>query len=99
MLSVLFFLIIQRPPRSTRTDTLFPHTTLLRSDRLLEADCCDAGARPEESAAEAPGRPVASDGEARSCRDPARLRRAGAASRIPRGDGATAQPLRYRRDL
>src|SRR3546814_18125744 len=26
-----FFLIIQRPPRSTRTDTLFPYTTLFRS--------------------------------------------------------------------
>src|SRR3546814_16121541 len=29
-----FFLIIPRPPRSTRTDTLFPYTTLFRSDRL-----------------------------------------------------------------
>src|SRR3546814_13515617 len=27
----LFFLIIQRPPRPTRTDTLFPYTTLFRS--------------------------------------------------------------------
>src|SRR3546814_15699632 len=26
-----FFLIIRRPPRSTRTDTLFPYTTLVRS--------------------------------------------------------------------
>src|SRR3546814_13980019 len=26
-----FFLIIPRPPRSTRTDTLFPYTTLFRS--------------------------------------------------------------------
>src|SRR3546814_10763713 len=25
--------MIRRPPRSTRTDTLFPHTTLFRSDR------------------------------------------------------------------
>src|SRR3546814_2832978 len=25
------FLLIRRPPRSTRTDTLFPYTTLLRS--------------------------------------------------------------------
>src|SRR3546814_14498233 len=25
--------MIQRPPRSTRTDTLFPYTTLFRSDR------------------------------------------------------------------
>src|SRR3546814_15400776 len=30
----LFFLMIQRPPRSTRTDTLFPCTTLLRSPPL-----------------------------------------------------------------
>src|SRR3546814_3219798 len=28
---VLFFLMIRRPPRSTRTDTLFPYTTLFRS--------------------------------------------------------------------
>src|SRR3546814_1750985 len=27
----LFFLMIRRPPRSTRTDTLFPYTTLFRS--------------------------------------------------------------------
>src|SRR3546814_9778561 len=26
----LFFLMIRRPPRSTRTDTLFPYTTLFR---------------------------------------------------------------------
>src|SRR3546814_15508212 len=29
----LFFLMIRRPPRSTRTDTLFPDTTLFRSSR------------------------------------------------------------------
>src|SRR3546814_19730118 len=28
---VLFFFMIRRPPRSTRTDTLFPYTTLFRS--------------------------------------------------------------------
>src|SRR3546814_18005662 len=27
----IFFLRIRRPPRSTRTDTLFPYTTLFRS--------------------------------------------------------------------
>src|SRR3546814_9993492 len=27
----LFFLMLLRPPRSTRTDTLFPYTTLFRS--------------------------------------------------------------------
>src|SRR3546814_8579537 len=28
---MFFFLMIRRPPRSTRTDTLFPYTTLVRS--------------------------------------------------------------------
>src|SRR3546814_11744931 len=35
-----FFLMIRRPPRSTRTDTLFPYTTLFRSvddkDQVVE---------------------------------------------------------------
>src|SRR3546814_16253051 len=31
---VFFFLMIRRPPRSTRTDTLFPYTTLFRSTAL-----------------------------------------------------------------
>src|SRR3546814_11881911 len=30
---VFFFLMIRRPPRSTRTDTLFPYTTLFRSEK------------------------------------------------------------------
>src|SRR3546814_14866285 len=30
-----FFLMIRRPPRSTRTDTLFPYTTLFRAVSLL----------------------------------------------------------------
>src|SRR3546814_3594316 len=30
--------MIRRPPRSTRTDTLFPYTTLFRSDYLAEVD-------------------------------------------------------------
>src|SRR3546814_5696636 len=38
----LFFVLIRRPPRSTRTDTLFPYTTLfrllgIRSRRFVEA--------------------------------------------------------------
>src|SRR3546814_18205638 len=28
--------MIRRPPRSTRTDTLFPYTTLFRSDLLIQ---------------------------------------------------------------
>src|SRR3546814_5500948 len=34
---MFFFLMIRRPPRSTRTDTLFPYTTLFRSGSLPAA--------------------------------------------------------------
>src|SRR3546814_17151367 len=34
--SSFFFLMIRRPPRSTRTDTLFPYTTLFRSDHVQQ---------------------------------------------------------------
>src|SRR3546814_19445800 len=33
----MFFLMFRRPPRSTRTDTLFPYTTLFRSPFFLRA--------------------------------------------------------------
>src|SRR3546814_4297217 len=52
--------MIRRPPRSTRTDTLFPYTTLFRSDRA-------AGLRADDERAEASGgrdqptQPVAGD--------------------------------------
>src|SRR3546814_16420466 len=40
----IFFLRIRRPPRSTRTDTLFPYTTLFRSiERTLELRAPDPG--------------------------------------------------------
>src|SRR3546814_17237590 len=47
-----FLLIIRRPPRSTRTDTLFPYTTLVRSvpvgasgsGRNLVDRLCETGA-------------------------------------------------------
>src|SRR3546814_827560 len=39
----MFFITIRRPPRSTRTDTLFPYTTLFRSSRdaILASLICD----------------------------------------------------------
>src|SRR3546814_3093075 len=40
-----FFLMIRRPPRSTRTDTLFPYTTLFRSQEtwvLIGGPPCQA---------------------------------------------------------
>src|SRR3546814_1240883 len=40
LLILFFFLMIRRPPRSTRTDTLFPYTTLFRShERPAPAAC------------------------------------------------------------
>src|SRR3546814_20288426 len=35
---IIFFFMVLRPPRSTRTDTLFPYTTLFRSSY---ANSCD----------------------------------------------------------
>src|SRR3546814_18748688 len=43
-----FFLMIRRPPRSTRTDTLFPYPTLFRSpeaDALIRRDQPDLEGR------------------------------------------------------
>src|SRR3546814_11272681 len=37
--------MIRRPPRSTRTDTLFPYTTLFRSGRGM--DELDRGGQPD----------------------------------------------------
>src|SRR3546814_8881408 len=36
--------MIPRPPRSTRTDTLFPYTTLVRSTRVTPAEAGGTGA-------------------------------------------------------
>src|SRR3546814_1401009 len=49
-----FFLMIRLPPRSTRTDTLFPYTTLFRSDRqharILWQQCDHRIPRPRAEA-------------------------------------------------
>src|SRR3546814_2588424 len=41
-----FFLMIRRPPRSTRTDTLFPYTTLFRSGGYRYGTRLDRHYRP-----------------------------------------------------
>src|SRR3546814_8379659 len=47
----MFFVMIRRPPRSTRTDTLFPYTTLFRShvgrDASIGEHLCDRTRRRE----------------------------------------------------
>src|SRR3546814_16051544 len=39
--------MIRRPPRSTRTDTLFPYTTLFRSSRRLDRELEQLAARTD----------------------------------------------------
>src|SRR3546814_17674338 len=76
--------MIRRPPRSTRTDTLFPYSTLVRSParpERLAAGAAHAGhralvRRPADGLARRPG---------------VRRRRAG---HRPRHRGATAHPRR-----
>src|SRR3546814_9023409 len=69
---VLFFVMIRRPPRSTRTDTLFPYTTLFRSHAVPaqrpapRAPCLQA--RGRTAVAQHP------DPKGPACRAPARRR-------------------------
>src|SRR3546814_12547559 len=49
--------MIRRPPRSTRTDTLFPYTTLFRSVGLYWAQPAGQGARAAERPAMPGGLP------------------------------------------
>src|SRR3546814_19944897 len=43
LIVVFFFLRIRRPPRSTRTDTLFPYTTLFRSTKMDQKQLTEEG--------------------------------------------------------
>src|SRR3546814_4589583 len=54
---IVFFLMIRRPPRSTRTDTLFPYTTLFRS-LLTELETWLREERPKLSRSAAVARPI-----------------------------------------
>src|SRR3546814_21126861 len=53
-IDVLFFcfFMIRRPPRSTRTDTLFPYTTLFRSDDDAHGHRHQEGGVPAEAGLE-----------------------------------------------
>src|SRR3546814_19677534 len=60
---LFFFLMIRRPPRSTRTDTLFPYTTFFRS--LLGIDGDDVAVLEQaDRAADRRLRPDVADAEA-----------------------------------
>src|SRR3546814_19801104 len=53
-----FCLMMRRPPRSTRTDTLFPYTTLFRSDLEARVSALVAGTGVTGTGATAPAAPA-----------------------------------------
>src|SRR3546814_5975204 len=73
----VFFLRRRRPPRSTRTDTLFPYTTLFRSARSARRGPAAGGTRSPGGCGSAGGTPTTrgTSPRARSGRGgPSRLR-------------------------
>src|SRR3546814_1118527 len=82
LLLCCLFLMIRRPPRSTRTDTLFPYTALFRSP--LQTACRKATSAPVAAHGSATGCPA--DGCAPS--DPSRS--AGAREK-PRSEEHTSE--------
>src|SRR3546814_9919903 len=95
MLSV--FLMILLPPRSTRTDTLFPYTTRFRSSRGRAA----TAARHVRRLPACPAAPSAGIDAGRRAREGGpqarHVRRAEAVGRAAEGRGARAGPCRSRR--
>src|SRR3546814_5297335 len=56
LIELFFLLMLRRPPRSTRTDTLFPYTTLFRShaSAISSASAAERGATPTPIVVSAP---------------------------------------------
>src|SRR3546814_5529123 len=94
---LIFFLMIRRPPRSTRTDTLFPYTTLFRSWRDVRSggslqsfrSRCLEDFRPGNAARLRSGGAVRLDGR-RLLSAPQHVPRgtSGIDAGLPRGEGA-----------
>src|SRR3546814_20112541 len=83
---VFFFLMIRRPPRSTRTDTLFPYTTLFRS----------LGTQRRTAIESAHGRATGHCQDARARRTRTRAGGACAARAAPSADAESPRPHRQR---
>src|SRR3546814_13627826 len=95
-----FFLMIRRPPRSTRTDTLFPYTTLFRAPRsagrraamprVVESACPVLPGREAFAAAPCPKRSGAAPRreERAAAAPPVRSRSPAAHRPVPRRDRA-----------
>src|SRR3546814_18393394 len=68
---IIFFLMVRRPPRATRTDTLFPYTALFRSPRGRQGEGDgNVPDRPDDGRCR--GRTVGAGGARRPPRHPAR---------------------------
>src|SRR3546814_17833184 len=93
MFFFFFFLMIRRPPRSTRTDTLFPYTTLFRSGRLPGGDESGAG-WPRMSAGKPPP-----DGLELVARDHTRLELRVGRNNLQGGDRSFAEHRRACRPI
>src|SRR3546814_12888318 len=84
--------MIRLPPRSTRTDTLFPYTTLFRSSRIaIDADLAHGGGRfvadlVAQTAAAIPGVPLIVLGDESDPASVLRAVRAGARDVIGRSE-------------
>src|SRR3546814_10213727 len=84
----MFFLMIRRPTRSTRTDTLFPYTTRFRSSQTGHCQ----GQRGAIHDAGPTARRCARGAPARSAPPAGGLKRAGPAKKKPAGMGG---PFRF----
>src|SRR3546814_1531104 len=82
---LFFFLMIRRPPRSTRTDTLFPYTTLFRSNFDVRID--------------RPGRRRADRHDAQACRSRPDAGRQAGRCRPRRGDGRAERSEEHTSEL
>src|SRR3546814_10344946 len=78
--------MIRRPPRSTRTDTLFPYTTLFRAVRGGQTRRRDL-----RSPAVARGRPPAAGADRRAGRQPRRRAQSGDGAHVHRQSAARSE--------
>src|SRR3546814_12119723 len=87
-LMLLFFLMRRRPPRLTRTDTLFPYTTLFRSSSRHAPQCSQRSRAARSVVARAP-----------CLRAPGGLRAAARRLRDATADGAAARSEEHTSEL
>src|SRR3546814_4120877 len=88
---VFFFLMIRRPPRSTRTDTLFPYTTLFRSGTMAIRRRCEPWRQPAIWVRQVQGSPSGAHSRSPACA-PGRVRARPGSAAPPARD--CAKPLR-----